>query len=67
MQMFFLDGRWMSIDQVRERNSKLRQHTPEVPEDVEDKNPLECPYCGIVLKNKIGFISHTRACKKKLR
>jgi hypothetical protein len=28
-------------------------------------NELECPYCGKVCGNKIGYKKHTEACKKK--
>ena len=31
----------------------------------ESKNPLECPYCGKVCGNQLGFNKHTEACKKK--
>lgn len=30
-------------------------------------NPLECPYCGMVCKNQLGFNKHTNSCKKKPR
>lgn len=34
-------------------------------QDNQDKNPLECTYCGKICKNQLGFTKHTEACKKK--
>lgn len=42
---------------------EIIQNTEESRESV---NPLECPYCGKVCANKLGFNKHTEACKKKV-
>ncbi len=34
-------------------------------EESEQKNPLECPYCGKVCASQLGYNKHTTACKKK--
>lgn len=40
-------------------------YEPEIKEEKKD-NPLECPYCGKVCANQLGFKKHTEACKKKV-
>ena len=46
-----------------EAPAEIKENTEKKDEDV--KNPLECPYCGKVCGNKLGFNKHTEACKKK--
>jgi hypothetical protein len=63
-------GRIVAVSEERGKEMILHQEGEEVkiePEKKEEKkNPLECPYCGRILKSKSGFTSHTRACKKKV-
>jgi hypothetical protein len=66
MQQYYVNGRFVSAEEMaRIRNAKKNNADFEGDATEEGKNPLECPYCGKVCKNQIGFNKHVEACKKK--
>lgn len=44
---------------------KYLQKVEQVVEEPQEENPLECKYCGKVLKSLAGRKSHERHCKEK--
>ncbi len=55
----------MAHSMVAKKEAELVDEAPvEAKEDA--VNPLECVYCGKVLKNETGLKIHLKACKKKV-
>ena len=69
-QLYFLNGRWMSIEEVhqlRSKNSIVNNKQEEKPSQPEEpRNELQCPYCDFIGKSKAGLKTHIRFCKKKV-
>lgn len=63
--MYFLNNRWMTVEEVHALRAKENQETAKKEIEPWPKNPLECPYCGKICKSKLGFNAHVKACKKK--
>lgn len=61
-------GRLVDVSEEQARQMIAHKEGEPVIQEPEKKevNPLQCPYCGRVCKNKVGFNSHVRACKKKV-